>query len=63
MKDIKRIALFLNNENKDIKLLRAEILDTALCITRHMKSNLKDALYDACLSWDCLDENSDFLQP
>lgn len=65
MKDIKRIALFLNSEDKDIQLLKAEILATAIKTIHDTEGacNLKDALSDACLEWDCFDENADFLQP
>lgn len=65
MNDIRRIALFLNSEDKDIQVLQAEILATAIEIIQDNKGtySLRDALHDACFEWDCLDGNIDFLQP
>lgn len=62
MNDIKRIALFLNSKDKDVQLLKAEILATAIKMIQDSKGvcSLRDALWDACLEWDCLDENADY---
>ncbi len=62
MNDIKRIALFLNTKNKDVQLLKAEILAKTIEIIQDNKGicSLRDALWDACLEWDCLDENADY---